>query len=63
MKSTSEDVRATTPTAVLEELRARGYDPSAALSYVMAARSWTERGSPEHAVWLAAEAALRAEMP
>ena len=53
----------TSPDGVLEELRRRGYDDAAALSYAAAARSWTDPGSPERSVWNAVEEVLRRRLP
>lgn len=51
-------VAATSAAEALAELRRRGYDDSAALSYAAAARSWTLPDSPERDVWRAVEAEL-----
>lgn len=55
----SADIPPTSAAAVIAELERRGYDDSAALSYASAARSWTERDTPERAVWNEVEDVLR----
>ena len=45
------NIAATSADEALAELRRRGYADPAARKYAKAARSWTERGSSEWAVW------------
>ena len=58
-QTTSIDIPPTSSAEVLAELQRRGYDDSSALSFASAARSWTEPNTPERAVWVEVEAALR----